>query len=262
MLVDSHCHVSPIWYEPIETLLFQMERHEIAQAILIQMLGQFANDYQQDCVKRFPDRFASVVGVDAARADAAEVLQKLAEQGARGVRLRPTTRSAGKDELALWRAAANCGLAVSCVGNSATFAAPEFENVIREFPRLNIVLEHLGAPSKPDADDAERAARQTVFALAKYPNVYLKVPGLGEIAARKSSLVEGESPFMLSELLAEALQSFGAERLMWGSDFPVVASREGYGNAFRWSYQAFSEQTAAERALIFGGAARKVFGLA
>ena len=48
---------------------------------------------------------------------------------------------------------------------------------------------------------------------------------------------------------------------MWGSDFPVVASREGYGNAFRWSYQAFSEETKATKELIFGGTAQKVFKL-
>ncbi len=37
-VVDAHCHVSPVWYEPVETLLFQMERNGVDTAILIQML--------------------------------------------------------------------------------------------------------------------------------------------------------------------------------------------------------------------------------
>ena len=261
MFVDSHCHVSPSWYEPLETLLFQMDSHDIAQAVLIQMLGQFDNDYQQQCVKRFPDRLASVVGIDVTREDAAEVLRQLADQGASGVRFRPTTRSTGKDDLAIWRTAESCGLAVSCVGNSTTFSAPEFEAIVQAFPKLKIVLEHLGATSKPDAGEAEREARRKVFALSKYANVYLKVTGLGEISPRKPKLEAGVSPFEPTELLHEALTSFGAERLMWGSDFPVVASREGYGNAFRWSYQAFSEEIKATKELIFGGTAQKVFKL-
>lgn len=44
---------------------------------------------------------------------------------------------------------------------------------------------------------------------------------------------------------------------MWGSDFPVVASREGYANALLGSEQAFA---AADRDRIFGATARLVFG--
>ena len=30
-----------------------------------------------------------------------------------------------------------------------------------------------------------------------------------------------------------AKDAFGVERMMWGSDFPPAAGREGYGNALR-----------------------------
>src|SRR5207245_282300 len=45
-VVDSHCHVSPVWYEPVEVLLSQMERNGVDHAVLIQMAGQANNDYQ------------------------------------------------------------------------------------------------------------------------------------------------------------------------------------------------------------------------
>src|SRR5262249_25750706 len=118
IVVDSHCHVSPVWYEPVESLLFQMERHEVAHAVLIQMQGQFDNAYQFQCVRRFPGRFAPVVLVDAARPDAVDALARLAEAGAAGVRLNATTRSPGDDPLAFWQAASDLGLAVSCAGTA------------------------------------------------------------------------------------------------------------------------------------------------
>ena len=64
-IVDTHCHVSEVYYEPVEVLLFQMDRAGVEQAILIQMREEYDNDYQFDCVRRYPGRFASVVLVRA-----------------------------------------------------------------------------------------------------------------------------------------------------------------------------------------------------
>ena len=99
--VDAHCHVSPCWYEPVESLLFQMDRNHVEQAVLVQYMGQLHNDYQLECERRFPARFASIVLVAARDPKATEELERLSEQGARGVRLRPDTRSPGDDSMAI-----------------------------------------------------------------------------------------------------------------------------------------------------------------
>src|SRR3954470_16018086 len=112
MIVDSHCHVSHAWYEPVETLLHEMDRNGVEQAILIQILGQTDNSYQQECRRRYAGRFASVVLVDPEKRDAIETLERLVDDGATGVRLRPTARSSGDDPLAIWRATGRLGLAV------------------------------------------------------------------------------------------------------------------------------------------------------
>ena len=233
MVIDSHCHTADRWYEPIDTLLHQMDRHRVERAMLIQMLGQFDNGYQQDCAQRHPDRFVSVVGVDVARADAAAELERQAAQGAVGVRLRPTDRSVGDDPLAIWRTAQRLGLFVSCVGNSTTFGDPAFEALVSQLPQLTIVLEHLGSNSSPDADAAAVAARQRVFGLGRHAHVWIKLPGLGELLSRPALMAT--DPFTLgavaSPVLRPAFEAFGPERLLWGSDFPVVSSREGYGQA-------------------------------
>ena len=37
VVVDTHCHVSAYWYEPVETLLYQMTTNGVDKAVLIQM---------------------------------------------------------------------------------------------------------------------------------------------------------------------------------------------------------------------------------
>ncbi len=260
--VDGHCHVSPVWYEPVETLRDQMARHHVDQAVLVQALGQYDNAYLEACVGAYPEQFVAVVAVDVAKPEAADDLSKLAERGATGVRLRPEARSPGADPLAVWRAAERAGLAVSCVGSSAKFATPEFESLARALPSLPIVLEHLGGTSRPDESEEERALRRRVFELAALPNIYLKVPGLGELVPRRPVLpASGLAVEARPAVLMDALARFGAERLLWGSDFPVVSSREGYGNSLAWSASALAHLSAAEQAQIFGGTAQRVFRL-
>jgi L-fuconolactonase len=260
IIVDSHCHVSLSWYEPVETLLFQMDRYGVSHAVLVQMQGQTNNDYQFDCVRRYPGRFAPVVVVDTERLEASETLRRLAEQGASGVRLRTTTRSPGDDPLALWRAAGRLDLAVSCFGASAEFASDGFAALIQTLPDVKIVIEHLGSHSRPDATDAERATRQRTFALSRFPNAYIKVTGLGEFCQRSMPVTE---PFSFVQpippYLRQVYDAFGPQRMMWGSDYPPVDAREGYGNALHGPMAQFTDASEDDRALIFGGTSRAVF---
>src|SRR5216683_3202718 len=145
VVVDTHCHASLDWYEPVETLLYEMDRNGVDHAVLVQIMGQFDNEYQFDCVRRYPGRFANVVLVDTDRLDSVRTLERLAERGASGVRLRPTTRSPGDDPLAIWRTADRLGLVISSGGDSSGFASDEFAATIQALPGLPIVIEHLGS---------------------------------------------------------------------------------------------------------------------
>lgn len=260
MIVDSHCHASPVWYEPVETLLFQMERYGVSHAVLVQMQGQANNDYQFDCVRRYPGRFAPVVVIDTDRPNAPETLRRLAEQGASGVRLRATTRSPGEDPLAIWRAAGRLGLAVSCYGSGAEFAADDFARLVASVPETTIVIEHLGSHSRPDTDDAERAQRRQAFALARFPNTRIKITGLGEFCRRALPVTE-PFPFVqpIPAYLQQAHDAFGPQRMMWGSDYPPSGTREGYGNALHLPMEQLAYTNDEARAAIFGGTARSVF---
>lgn len=262
VIVDSHSHVSPYWYEPVESLLFQMDRNGVEKAVLVQYMGQFDNEYQFQCVRRFPGRFASVVLVDARSPDAVDELERLVEQGARGIRLRPNTRSPGNDPLAIWRRAAELKLPVSCSGTSVGFASEEFGKLIQTFPTLPIVIEHLGSVNTPDDETEPYEIRRKVFALSRFPNVYIKIHGLGEFCKRMKRVSEPfpfETP--IPAVLEMAYEAFGQERMMWGSDYPPVSGREGYGNALRFTLEQFASKTQEDRDMVFGEVARSVFGL-
>lgn len=238
-----------------------MDCNGVAQAVLTQFMGQTDNDYQFDCQRRYPGRFANVVIVDAAKPDAPEALRRLAERGAGGVRLRPFARSPGDDPYAIWRAAGQLNLTVSCGGRSAAdFCDDGFAKLIETLPGVRFVIEHLGAMNHPDVDDDARALRQKAITLARYPNVYMKVPGLGEIAKRAMP-PRKDYPFEepIPPYIKLAYDAFGPERLMWGSDHPNTSHREGYANALTLCRKQFADAPQAHLDLIFGGVAAKLF---
>jgi L-fuconolactonase len=248
MLVDSHCHASLVWYEPLESLLFQMDRNHVDRAVLIQIVREYDNAYQEHCVRRYPDRLASVVHLDATRPDAPHMLEELASRGAVGVRLGATDRARGEDPWALWRAADRLNLTVSLYGATANPTAAA--EIAETFPNLKLVVEH-----------ATQRTEQDVWSLARFPNVYAKVTGLGEFATRAAP-VKAPFPFddPIPNNLDRAYAAFGPNRLMWGSDFPPVSAREGYASALAFPRAHFAGKPAAELDAIFGGTAAIVFG--
>jgi len=55
------------------------------------------------------------------------------------------------------------------------------------------------------------------------------------------------------------VDTFGPSRMMWGSDFPPVAGREGYRLALNLTRDQFGTKSDADRAQIFGQTASSVF---
>ena len=148
IVVDTHCHAGVNWFDPVELLLYQMSLNGVDRAVLIQHAGTFDNGYLLECASRFPGRFAVVVIVDPALADAPSRLEEWAQRGAVGVRLWATTRSPGTDPLAVWRKASELGLVVSCQGTVEEFAAADFDHLVSELPGLSIVIEHLAGQGR------------------------------------------------------------------------------------------------------------------
>ncbi|MDR6143021.1 L-fuconolactonase [Microbacterium foliorum] len=95
---------------------------------------------------------------------------------------------------------------------------PEVARLAGAVPELRIVLDHLGKPQVGTADAPVAPTMEWVRDLddlARHPNVLCKLSGLPAEAGGDWS-AEQMHPF-----LDAAADAFGAERLMWGSDWPV-----------------------------------------
>ena len=256
-IIDTHCHAGRNWFEPIETLLFQMDSNGVDGAVLIQHGGTFDNDYLFECAAAHPGRFKVVVLVDPGDPDPTGTLTRLAERGAAGVRLAPTARVDGRDPLALWKKAGELGMAVSSIGSAAEFGSDEFKRVLDSCPDTTVVIEHLagvGIASPPYTD------YEVALECAERPNAFLKVPGLGEVCPRPPRLGPQFHFEDVPPLFEMAKEAFGVRRMMWGSDFPPSAGREGYANTLAGvkEHPAFSGVD--EKEWVMGRTAARVWG--
>ncbi len=263
MIVDTHCHASSRWYEPVDTLLFNMDRCGVGKAVLVQLLG--SNDSSDMIAARntHPDRFVYIGAIDPASPHCFRTIEATAAADSCGLRMRANWRSDGDDPLAIWRLVEKSGLRVSMAGTAASFTDGSLAEIAQACPTLHIVLEHLGGLARPDAGD-RTAALPLLCALAAHPGISLKLTGLGQIAPRAPNLDTDVPPLDLTgvqPLLAALLAAFGAGRLMWGSDFPPVAAREGYANALDWTRALLAEHWPAAVEPCFGGNARRFFAL-
>ena len=256
-IVDTHVHIGRDHYEPVEILLAQLELNAVASAVLVQSTATLDNSYVLECRARFPQRLAVVCRVDTDDPAAPNTLAALHAAGAQSLRLRNFHRSPGPDPLAIWRAAADLGRSVSVGGPAAGFAAPDFANLVAALPHLTIIIEHLagmgihaiGAPAMPPD-----ATFRQALTLAQYPNTIIKIHGMGEIS---------DPPFPYRHTppyVQMAYDTFGPQRMIWGSDWPRVTNREGYRNSLRHTMQTMEPWCPqSDLAQIFGDNARRLW---
>ena len=117
-------------------------------------------------------------------------------------------------------------------------------------PELRIVVDHLGKPPFGGAD-WERW-RATLRDVAAQPNTTAKVSGL-QVPGR---------PFTVDEVRPAwevALELFGPERLMWGSDWPLTVLTGGYKHAWDVMSSLIGELSPAEQARVHAETARSVY---
>jgi L-fuconolactonase len=86
-------------------------------------------------------------------------------------------------------------------------------------------------------------------ALADRANVVCKLSGL---------VTEPGLTSRIGEIAAILIDAFGADRLIWGSDWPVLTLAEDYAP---WLAQAQALIAPSARDAVFGGNARRVYAL-
>jgi L-fuconolactonase len=117
-------------------------------------------------------------------------------------------------------------------------------------PELTVVVDHLG---KPPAGPASGAWRAVLADVAACPNTVAKVSGLQ---------VPG-TPFTVDAVRPAwdaALELFGPDRLMWGSDWPLTLLTAGYAGTWEVMSALVGELSPAEQELLLTGTAERVYG--
>lgn len=124
-------------------------------------------------------------------------------------------------------------------------------------PELRFVLDHLGKPRIRDGAAGLAQWRAAMTGLAAAPNVSAKLSGLVTEADWAQWTVADLRPFVLT-----ALELFGPERLMFGSDWPVCLLAAAYDRVLAALGEVIDDQLSSdERAAVYGGTATRVYGL-
>lgn len=123
------------------------------------------------------------------------------------------------------------------------------------FPRLRIVIDHLGKPPL-GRDDMPRWGRDLRNAAA-FPNVLAKLSGLNTAIERADWGVDDLLPSW--EI---ALDAFGPERLMCGSDWPVLLLNGDYDRVWEANVQLVERLSPADAAALLGENAARVYRFA
>ncbi len=127
-----------------------------------------------------------------------------------------------------------------------------------------LVLDHLGKPALRDFAVGDIAARwaQQLTALAKLPHVVCKLSGLVTEADWGNGL-QPDDLLHIRRCLDVALQAFGPQRLMFGSDWPVCLLAASYAEVAQvvadW---AKVNLHVGEQEALWGGTAARCYGLA
>jgi len=196
-----------------------MRLANVDRAVLVQHLGEVDNRYLEQVVTSNPRKLAGVFLVDPAHPRALPCLERWEETGAfRGVRLELDSLATNA---ALWERAAELklNLVVYCPRDlTITYGSNSLEGFIQQHRATTIILSHFGLGHERRQD--RFAGHHSVFRLGKYENVYFQVSGMHMFC---------EYPFEpMRELVSQALASFGADRMLWGGNYPVVGSNEDY----------------------------------
>jgi L-fuconolactonase len=130
-------------------------------------------------------------------------------------------------------------------------AAVEF---VERFPDQPFVVDHIAKPAiaAGEIDSWERNLR----AIAAHPNVFCKLSGLITEADWSDWTAE-----LLRPYLEIALDAFGVDRLMFGSDWPVCLLAGSYHRVKALIADFVRDRSAGEREKIFGDNAARFYGL-
>jgi len=124
-----------------------------------------------------------------------------------------------------------------------------------KIPDLKMVIDHLAKP--PQDPDQYKIWQAQMKAAAENPNVYAKISGLNTTTSDFANWTADD----IKPNIDFAFEIFGADRLMFGSDWPVAILAGTYQKVFDETMKALEGRSQSEIDLVMGGTATKFYNL-
>jgi predicted TIM-barrel fold metal-dependent hydrolase len=241
---------------PCEKMIAAIDAAGIAKSALVQASTCYGHDnsYVADAVSAHPERFTGVFSCDVLAPDAREKMIYWMGRGLTGMRLFTTgsTMPGQADWLddprsfPAWALAEEKNLPV-CLQMTAK-GIPPITTVLKRFPKLRVILDHLARPQQDDGPPYKGA--DNLWSLSAYPNVYLKVTERNLVGAHQGKATP-ESFF------GKLVSDFGVNRIAWGSNYP--ASEKSLPDLVKLAEETLSFLPARDREWIFSGTAETLY---
>ncbi|HVX92110.1 MAG TPA: amidohydrolase family protein [Xanthobacteraceae bacterium] len=240
----------------LERMIAAMDEAGVDKAAIVQASTCYGHDnsYVADAVAAYPGRLTGVFSVDVLAPDAPEKMRHWRARGLTGMRLFTFGSTMSEQATWLddprsypaWECAGELGLSI-CLQMSAK-GLPQVVRMIERFPKVRVILDHLARPVLEDGPPYAAAA--SLFDLARYPNVYLKLtPRTFNEASKGKAAPETFFPLLV--------EKFGASRLAWGSNYP--SSEGSLPDLLALARRSLACLPAADRSWIFAGTAQALY---
>ncbi len=189
-------------------------------AVQKRMIYRLDNSYILDSSDKYPDLFSAVVILDAEDETTPGLVRKyIRENGLAGVRLFGGRKPDGSmpwlnspEALRTWDVAQEFGLVMDLEVLSEGGGGPSVPAIIelaRKYPAIRIVLDHLLEPEMQEGDHYGLDERYQK--LSGEENIFFKFTSINLDICREENIPA-------EKVLRRAVDMFGAEHVMWGSD--------------------------------------------
>jgi len=280
MIIDAHLHVWDLTRAPYpwlsdelhpvdRTLLIDdiapaLERAHVDRVVLVQAVDNAADtEVMRSEAARHPDRVAGIVAwlpLDDPDAVEATVSSFAADPLIVGIRnlvhIREPRWLAEAPQDASLALLARAGLPLDFVTGSA-HALEEIPGIVERHPDLRIVIDHLGKPPIGGSADDRRVWRRLLADAAAHPLVHAKVSGLYPPSGdMRAWTVDSIRPF-----IDDAVEVFGVDRLMYGSDWPIAELGGGHERVHDALVEVFGGWSASDREAVLSRTAAAFYRL-
>lgn len=273
MIIDAHQHLWQIgqngheWPTPeldsiysdfvADDLLTASKGLDITGTVLVQSQPCDADTaWMLDIAATTPLIRAVVGWADLAAPDAPQRLTRLAQKSKlKG--LRPMLQSLPEDDWILHSeiqpalaAMTEHGLSFDALVFTRHLVSIDW--LAKKYPSLSIIINHGGKPPLANPNEMPRWQSQ-IAAIAQNANVTCKFSGL------VTEMANEQIKDILAPCADHLLAVFGADRLMWGSDWPVVLLKTGYSDWLDWTSHWLDGKPESTRTKIMGETARRIY---